>query len=184
MLAAARALFAEREVDDVTIDDVAARAGRTKGSVYYHFASKADLFEAVFLSEHRRLVDEVQTTTEGLDPETALRSGLATYLRRIAADPVAARITLVQAPAVLGWHRWRECDGGTFRAGITAALVAARDDGRSPSELDPEIVADLLLGAVSEAAVSVAGDHDCEGRAVAVIDSLDRLLDGFFRTPG
>ena len=184
VLAAARALFAELGVDDVTIDDVAARAGRTKGSVYYHFASKVDLFEAVFLSEHRRLVDAVQTTTEGLDPETALRSGLATYLRLVAADAVAAGITLVQAPTVLGWHRWRECDGGTFRTSITAALVAAREAGRSPSEADPEIFADLLLGAVSEAAVAVARDDDSEGRAVAVIYALNRLLDGIFRAAG
>lgn len=184
VLTAARALFAEQGVDEVTIDAVAARAGRTKGSVYYHFASKVDLFEAVFLSEHRRLVDAVQTATEGLDPETALRSGLATYLRLVAADPVAAVITLVQAPMALGWQRWRECDGGTFRASITAALDAARDAGRMPYEVNPEIVADLLLGAVSEAAAAVAGDDDSEARAIAVIDSLNRLLDGVFPSAG
>ena len=85
---------------------------------------------------------------------------------------------------MLGWHRWRECDGGTFRTSITAALVAAREAGRSPSEADPEIVADLLLGAVSEAAVAVARDDDSEGRAVAVIYALNRLLDGIFRAAG
>jgi AcrR family transcriptional regulator len=46
--AAARALFAERgSADAVVLDEVAARAGTTKATIYRHFADKAALMAAV-----------------------------------------------------------------------------------------------------------------------------------------
>lgn len=44
---AALALFAERGYAQTRLDDVAAKAGISKGTVYLYFASKQDLFEAV-----------------------------------------------------------------------------------------------------------------------------------------
>ena len=44
---AALALFAEFGYAQTRLDDVAARAGISKGTVYLYFASKQDLFEAV-----------------------------------------------------------------------------------------------------------------------------------------
>lgn len=45
--AAALDVFAERGFSAARVDDVAARAGVTKGTVYLYFASKEDLFKAV-----------------------------------------------------------------------------------------------------------------------------------------
>lgn len=47
VLDAALALFAERGYAQTRLDDVAAKAGISKGTVYLYFASKQDLFEAV-----------------------------------------------------------------------------------------------------------------------------------------
>ena len=180
VLGAARELFGAGDAAAVTIDEVALRAGRTKGSVYYHFASKDELFEAVFLAEHRSLVAAVEAATAGLEPEAALRTGLATYLRALATDLVAARITVVMAPAVLGWRRWRECDGGSFRLLVLAALTAARASGRLRPGAEPDVLADLLLGAVTETAVAIAADEDPGARAELAIESLDGMLDAVF----
>ncbi len=164
----------------MTIDEVAVRAGRTKGSVYYHFASKDELFEAVFLAEHRTLVAAVEAAIADLEPEVALRAGLAAYLRALAADLVAAHITVVVAPAVLGWRRWRECDGGTFRLLIVTALTSARASGRLRPGREPEVLADLLVGAVTETAVAIAADDDPGRRAELAIEALDGMLDAVF----
>src|SRR5262245_66160155 len=43
----------------VTIDDVAARAGIGKGTVYLHWASREALFQAVLLRESALLTDEL-----------------------------------------------------------------------------------------------------------------------------
>ncbi len=47
LLDAALSLFAERGYSQTRLDDVAALAGVSKGTVYLYFASKQDLFEAV-----------------------------------------------------------------------------------------------------------------------------------------
>jgi len=51
LLRAAADVFAERGFRDASIDEVAERAGYSKGAVYWHFASKGDLFFAL-VEEH------------------------------------------------------------------------------------------------------------------------------------
>lgn len=48
ILRAAAACFMERGYAATSIDDVARRLGATKGRIYHHFHSKADLFAEVF----------------------------------------------------------------------------------------------------------------------------------------
>ncbi len=50
ILRAAALCFMERGYAATSIDDVARRLGATKGRIYHHFHSKADLFAAVFRS--------------------------------------------------------------------------------------------------------------------------------------
>ena len=47
ILDAAERLFAARGVSRTSLHDIAAAAGVTRGAVYWHFAGKADLFEAM-----------------------------------------------------------------------------------------------------------------------------------------
>lgn len=47
ILAAALALFGERGYANTRLDDVASRAGVTKGTLYLYFANKEELFKAV-----------------------------------------------------------------------------------------------------------------------------------------
>ena len=156
VLAAARERFAVDGFDLVTIDAIAADCGRTKGAVYHHFVSKEALFEAVFGLEQRRIADVVVSQTSSTDPVVALQDGLATYLTLIASDPQAARITLVDAPGVLGWQKWRSCDDGPFRALLTTAVRSIGEAGRLRDGLEADLLAELLLGATTEAALAVA----------------------------
>lgn len=56
LLAAAKDLVDERGYDNVTIDDICAACGLTKGAFYYHFKSKNDV---VFQFERSRFIDLV-----------------------------------------------------------------------------------------------------------------------------
>lgn len=51
ILQAAEAVFAERGYRDTSMDEIAARVGVAKGTVYQHFASKEELVFALFESE-------------------------------------------------------------------------------------------------------------------------------------
>jgi AcrR family transcriptional regulator len=48
ILSAAATCFMERGYSETSIDDVAHALGATKGRIYHHFRSKADLFASVF----------------------------------------------------------------------------------------------------------------------------------------
>jgi AcrR family transcriptional regulator len=50
LMAAALDLFVERGYAATRLDDVAARAGVSKGTLYLYFSSKEELFEAVIRS--------------------------------------------------------------------------------------------------------------------------------------
>jgi AcrR family transcriptional regulator len=70
-------IFSERPFDEVSIDDIAATAGISKGLLYHYFPSKRDFYVAVI----RSAADEMQALTEP-DPALAPRDRLAAALER------------------------------------------------------------------------------------------------------
>jgi AcrR family transcriptional regulator len=79
LLRAAADVFAERGFRDSSIDAVAERAGYSKGAVYWHFASKDDLFVAL-VEEHvdrpaREMIDLLESAPAERDmaPEASRR---------------------------------------------------------------------------------------------------------------
>jgi AcrR family transcriptional regulator len=75
-------IFSERPFDEVSIDDIAAAAGISKGLLYHYFPSKREFYVAVV----RQAADEMQVVTE-TDPELApldrLAAGLDHYLEYV-----------------------------------------------------------------------------------------------------
>jgi hypothetical protein len=65
------------------------------------------------------------------------------------------RILLIDAPAVLGWQRWREMDAkyglGLIRQALSAAVAMHLLERR-----DVDVLAHLLLGSLTEAAMVIA----------------------------
>jgi AcrR family transcriptional regulator len=70
-------IFSERPFDEVSIDDIAAAAGISKGLLYHYFPSKRDFYVAVI----RSAADEMQALTEP-DPSLPPRERLAAALER------------------------------------------------------------------------------------------------------
>src|SRR6266700_4097739 len=159
LIGAATELFAERGYAGVGTEEIVRRAGVTRGALYHHFADKRDLFRAV----HERLEEQV---TRGIaervagltDPVESMVTGLRAYLDACE-DPAVGRITLVEAPAVLGWLEWREMDEryglGLVRGGLEAAMTAGILASRPVEPL-----AQLLLAAMAEAGLIVATAAD------------------------
>ena len=75
-------MFSERPFDEVSIDDIAASAGISKGLLYHYFPSKRDFYVAGV----RHSADEMQSVTE-TDPDLAplerLSAGLDRYLEYV-----------------------------------------------------------------------------------------------------
>jgi AcrR family transcriptional regulator len=181
LVAAARELFVTRGYAGVSVEDIVRRAGVTRGAMYHQFrGGKEELFAAVFEQVEEELTAEVASSLAGAaaggDPLAALHAGVEATLTA-ALDPQVARLTILDAPAVLGWEAWREA-GERYGLGLVrAGLGAAMEAGSIPrAPLDP--LAQLLLAAVEEAIIYVARADDQTAAREQAEAALHRLLDG------
>jgi len=105
LLDAAEHLFQAQGVSRTSLQDIARRAGATRGAVYWHFKDKADLFNAMMervtlpleQSFQNQLGQEEQEGQEEAprvyaDPLARIRYGVAAALLRIASDPQTRRV--------------------------------------------------------------------------------------------
>jgi AcrR family transcriptional regulator len=91
--------FAEKGYSATRIDDVARRAGVSKGLTYLYYKTKEDLFKAVVKNVVVRrvdaLLDDVETTE--LSSEAFIRGPLLTFMKRVPGSPIAIVIRLLIA---------------------------------------------------------------------------------------
>ncbi len=95
--AAAFEAFAEKGFAAARVDDVAKRAGVSKGLLYLYFKTKEELFKAVVKSvvirRVDRLIENVETTE--LSSEDFIRGPLLSFLQQVPGSPVAIVIRLL-----------------------------------------------------------------------------------------
>ncbi len=184
LIDAARRLFTERGYEGVSAEEIVRAAGVTRGALYHHFGGKAELLEAVYArleAESTERVARIVLGSELESPLQAMRAGIAAFLDECA-EPELRQIALHDAPAVLGWERWREIGAANGLGLIEASLGAAIEAGEI-RELPVKPLAHLLLGALDEAAMLVARSDDPGSRA-RVTEVLLVLLEGFAVPPG
>src|SRR6201994_1666624 len=180
LVAAGRELFAARGYDEVGAEEIVRRAGLTRGALYHHFPSgQPALLEAIYErleAESTERVAHVVLDSKMDSPLAAMKAGVAAFLDECA-EPGFQRIALHDAPAVLGWDRWRETPASNGLGLIEASLIAAIEAGEiRPLPVRP--TAHLLLGALDEAAMLVARSADPAGRA-EITTVLLALIDSF-----
>jgi AcrR family transcriptional regulator len=69
LLEAAMEIFAQRGYRDASVDEIAERAGYSKGAIYFHFAGKDDLFFALLEERVDRPMREAIKLLESASPE-------------------------------------------------------------------------------------------------------------------
>jgi AcrR family transcriptional regulator len=154
LIAAATIEFAESGFQGATLDGIAARAGVTKGGVYFHFAGKEELFFAVLdhWRQRRRRVLQVPGSAPG-GAAAALRLFLAGYLRFHFGEPSATHLLRVLATELRGRFtaRLREDDRQELRwlrANVRELLVLGVRDGTLVVD-DPAFTAFVIAAAVA-----------------------------------
>lgn len=177
LLDAAHGLFAERGFAGTSVDDVVAAAGLTKGALYHQFGGgKEELFAAVFEREQERMAaDQVRAASGASDAWEALRLGCHAFLDS-ALEPGTQRIALLDGPGVLGWERLRELESPHAMRLLTGALEQSMAAGRI-ARRPVEPLANLLFGALCEAAMAIARAGDQRAALADTRREIDRLLD-------
>ena len=94
---AAFLVFAEKGYASARVDEVAKRAGVSKGLLYLYFKTKEELFKAVIRSVVMRRVDALLGAVEEteLSSEAFIRGPLLDFMRRVPGSPVAVVIRLL-----------------------------------------------------------------------------------------
>lgn len=178
----ARLIFAASGYDAAATEEIVQRAKVTRGALYYHFKDKRAVFEAIVEEVASEIAAAIDKRAEPAgDPLQALIAGTRAFIDACL-DPAVRRIYLIDAPAVLGWHRWREIDAPhglrSLREGV-AAVLAARPD----QTLNVEPITFLLSGAFNEAALWIAEARDEKAARREMDRTLVQLMERLFGSP-
>ncbi|MFE3451728.1 TetR/AcrR family transcriptional regulator [Nonomuraea sp. NPDC059194] len=175
LLRESRRLFASRGYPAVGLSEIVRAAGVTKGALYHHFDSKAELFRAVLEQVQQEVGERVAATADAEDdPWKQLVAGCQAFLAA-SADPDAQQIMLVDGPAVLGWNEWRALDEAASARHLSEALAGLMAAGVIAAQPVAPLTR-LLSGAMNEAALWLASTADPRDLADTQA-ALSRLLE-------
>jgi AcrR family transcriptional regulator len=146
ILDAALALSAASGMRNLTMDDVAGRAGVGRMTVYRRFGDKGRLVEALAVREGRRCLAELDAATRPEAPiEDQIAEGFVTSLRIAREHPLLNRLARLEPETVLGVF---VADGSAVfamaRAFLAERLLASQRAGVL-GPLDAEQAAELLV---------------------------------------
>jgi AcrR family transcriptional regulator len=175
---AARELFAEKGFAATGREEIAERAGVTRGALYHHFASKAEVMVAVVDELQAELVQRVVAAgLEGKGVREQLHRACRAYMDSCA-DPSIARV-LADAPAVLGAAHCRALDAASCVPLLEQAFAQAGPEGLTVPG-DPSVAASLLLGLLNEGAALIAASPWNRDLRQRVSDTVDACVTRLF----
>ncbi|HEX9522537.1 MAG TPA: TetR/AcrR family transcriptional regulator [Reyranella sp.] len=179
IVATATTLFSELGYEATSIEAVLRESSVSRGALYHHFDSKDALFEAVLEAIEADLAQAAIAASRDIaDPAKALRTGCDIFLDLTQTKKVR-QIVLVDAPAVLGWQKWREIEARYGFGLLKAALEAAAARGQVRRDL-VDVFAHMLLAALIEVALMVSRADDpaeaLKSGRTALGELMDRLL--------
>jgi AcrR family transcriptional regulator len=179
LIEVATELFAAQGYEATAIPAVLQAAGVSRGALYHHFDSKEALFEAVVKSVEAEVMAKVtRSAAVARGPLDGLRRGCAAYLA-MCRDPKVRQISLIDAPAVIGWQRWREIDEQHAFGLVKAAVASIAADGRMKSDL-VDVVAHMVLASLLEVALLVARADEGRLAIRRGQEAIDSLLTALF----
>lgn len=142
ILDTARGVFETYGVRRANIDDVAARAGVSRSTIYRRFPTKEKLFGHVVRREAELFFSTLDQATAGRNPQEAVIEAFALGVRLVHDSPLYSRIADSE-PELFGmFSRSQAFPIGQFADGIAHTL---RRCGADMSETDLDNVADILL---------------------------------------
>jgi TetR/AcrR family transcriptional regulator, repressor for uid operon len=147
VLDAALALAAASGIRNLTMDDVARRAGVGRMTVYRRFGDKTRLVEALGVREGRRCLAELDAAARPDQPiADQVAEGFVTSVRLAREHPLLNRLARIEPESVL---RALTADGGAMfalaRAFLAERLRAAQKAGTLDRKVAVDEAAELLV---------------------------------------
>jgi TetR/AcrR family transcriptional regulator len=142
ILDTARTVFETYGVRRANIEDVAARAGVSRSTIYRRFPTKDDLFEHVVRREAELFFSTLDQATTGCNPQEAVIEAFALGVRLVQDSPLYSRIAESE-PELLGM--FSRSDAFPIRQFADGIAHTLRRCGADMAEPDLANIADILL---------------------------------------
>ena len=184
LLTAARRLWGERGYTAVSTPEIAQAAGVTRGAMYHQYPDKARLFLAVLEAVEADVIERLGAAVVAEQPQTpaeALRIAADAWLE-IASEPEVRQLVLLDAPSILGWAGFREISL-RYGLGMTEQLLAAAIEAGELKPQPTRPLATVMIGALDEAALSIANADDPEQEKTDVGKVVRDLIDALLTDP-
>ncbi len=154
IITAATELFADRSYEATSVSDILEAASVSRGAMYHHFASKEDVFAAVFVQTSSDAIRRAaKRVSASVSARSALIEGCLGWLDAVDV-PAVRQILLIDGPRALGWERARLLEEatslGVMRSAIDRAVRAGELD---VSSID--LAARMINAMLAEVALSV-----------------------------
>lgn len=161
LLESALNVFGEKGYHRAAVDEIVTRAGRSKGTAYFHFPSKEAIFRALVRELASYLVERVDRELD--DEPTAIHrldAALLSVIDIFTKHRTLARVTLVE---VAGAGRAFSDDLLFVRQQFAALIRRHLDAAVAEGTLEPcdtDLIATAWFGAISEIVVRWLHDPD------------------------
>ncbi|WP_030679760.1 TetR/AcrR family transcriptional regulator [Streptomyces rimosus] len=180
---AAVTLIAEQGFSSTTVDEIAERAGVAKGTVYYNFASKNELFEELLRHGIELLATSLQEAADGAADRGGSRVDALDAMIRAGLDFIARYPALTQLYVAELWRTnraWQSTLMVVRERAITVVEGVLREavaGGELSEDIDIPLTASALFGMVLVAALDWQS-YQPHRSIDDVHASLSRLLQG------
>ncbi len=172
LIEAFRASFLSEGVEATTTQKVLTETGLSKGALYHHFRSTAEIAEAIYRREsHGAIMRAFGSVSSDLGPIARLKSACAAWLEEMQ-QPDVARIVLEIGPEALGLERVLEIENELSLKLFEDVLAeAARSTNLTLRK--PALAARLINAMMAEVAIQKRADRSDAARVVdPVIDAI------------
>lgn len=185
ILRSARSVFIEKGYVEARVEDVAKRAGLSKGAVYFYYASKRELFMALVLEEHENTYSFLDRADKDSRPAAVKILELGRkYLDYFAGLTSPPRFFLMMCEQAIRDEEIREeCQAihQRFVDAVTRILAQGVAEGTF-RPLDPLAVAQLLKamidGMAGQSAIGIRPDKER-----MLTDGIHMILGGILVHP-
>lgn len=182
LYAAAITLIAEQGYSATTMEQIAERAGVAKGTVYYNFGGKAELFQELLRQGVTPLIAELRQAAQGALNGTgsaveALDRMTRAALVFIAANPDLTRLLVAeQWRTKRAWHPTLTEVRHQLAGLVEEVLQQGVKTGELDAALDIELTGGALVGMVALGALEWLSYHPARG-----LDEVHAALSGLLR---
>lgn len=182
-------LFSERGFARTTVRDIAREVGITDAAIYYHFASKRDLLEALYeekgiapaLQELERISSDLplRETLMGIARATMLvMQDSRDFLRLVSMEAMSGEPSALEVNKSVA-ERWERGLAGLLRSYMKAGKVRPVD-----ADLAARLMVDVVTSAFQDDVLGRYGPSNCESGQLSepleayLTASLDNILCG------